>query len=123
MTGYKLRKHIAKALQSRSQAIRTALDSYNTAAHALTPPRQQLEWKQVIEYAFLADFDLLRDARQDISHRPWATPAGRLAMDLYYKISRAQEEVDRLDIEVRRVATYLRDEHHYLRYMEEKVRA
>jgi hypothetical protein len=123
MTGYKLRKHIAKALQSRSQAIRTALDSYNTAAHALTPPRQQLEWKQVIEYAFLADFDLLRDARQDISHRPWATPAGRLAMDLSYKISRAQEEVDRLDTEVRRVATYLRDEDHYLRYMEEKVRA
>lgn len=122
MTGYKLRKHIAKALQSRSQAIRTALDSYNTAARALTPPRQQLEWKQVIEYAFLADFDLLRDARQDISHHPWATPAGRLAMDLYYKISRAREEVDRLDIEVRRVATYLRDEHRYLRYMEDKVR-
>jgi hypothetical protein len=43
MTGYKLRKHIAKALQSRSQAILTALDSYNTAARALTPPRQQLE--------------------------------------------------------------------------------
>jgi len=34
---------------------------------------------------FLADFDLLRDARQDISQRPWATPAGRLAMDLYFK--------------------------------------
>jgi hypothetical protein len=123
MTGYKLRKHIAKALQSRSQAIRTALDNYNAAAIALVPPRQQLKWKQVIEYAFLADFDLLRDARQDISHHPWATPAGRLAMDLYYKILRAQEEVGRLDIEVRRVATYLHDEHRYLRYMEDKVRA
>ena len=52
------------------------LDSYNAAAHALTPPHQQLEWKDVIEYAFLADFDLLRNARQDISHRPWATPTG-----------------------------------------------
>ena len=122
ITGYKLRKHIAKALQTRSQAIRSALDTYNAAAHALTPPRQQLEWKEVIEYAFLADFDLLRDARQDISHRPWATPAGRLAMDLHFKISRAREEIDRLDVEVRRVATYLRDEDCYLRYMEDKVR-
>ena len=123
MTGYKLRKHIAKALQSRLQAIRSALDSYNTAAHALTPPRQQLEWKEVVEYAFLADFDLLRDTRQDISHHPWASPAGRLAMDLYYKIPRAQEEIDRLDTEVHRVATYLHDEDRYLRYMEDQVRA
>jgi len=119
--GYKLRKHIARALQSRSQAIRSALDSYNTAARALTPPRQQLEWKEVVEYAFLADFDLLRDARQDISHRPWATSAGCLAMDLYYKISRAQEEIDQLDVEVRRVATYIHDEDCYLDYMENKV--
>jgi hypothetical protein len=122
ITGYKLRKHIAKALQTRSQAIRSVLDSYNAAARALTPPRQQLEWKEVIEYAFLADFDLLRNARQDISHHPWATPASQLAMDLYYKILRAQEEIDRLDIEVCCVATYLRDKDCYLRYMEDKVR-
>ena len=81
-----------------------------------------MEWKEVIEYAFLADFDLLRDARQDISHRPWATPAGRLAMDLHLKISRAREEIDRLDVEVRHVATYLRDKDCYLHYMENKVR-
>jgi hypothetical protein len=121
ITGYKLRKHIAKALQSRSQAIRTALDRYNTAARALPIPRRQLEWKEVVEYAFLADFDLLRDARQDISHRPWATPAGRLAMDLYFKIQRAREEIDRLNIEVKRVATYIRDEKHYLRNAEKKA--
>ena len=123
ITGYKLRKHIAKALQSRSQAIRTALDRYNTAARALPIPRRQLEWKEVVEYAFLADFDLLRDARQDISHRTWATPAGRLAMDLYFKIRRAREEIDRLNIEVRRVATYIRDETHYLRNAEKHARS
>ena len=81
-----MRKHISKALQSRSQAIRTALDRYNSAAHLLPTPLCQLDWKEVVEYAFLADFDLLRDARQDISDRPWATAAGRLAMDLYFKI-------------------------------------
>jgi hypothetical protein len=122
-TGYKLRKHIAKALQSHSQAIRSALERYNTAAQALTPPRQQLKWKEVIKYAFLADFDLLHDARQDISHCPWAMPAGRLAMDLYYKISHVWEEMDWLNIEVCCVVTYLCDEDQYLRYMEEKTGA
>jgi hypothetical protein len=120
-TGYKMRKHIAKALQSRSQAIRSALEKYNSAARLLPSPRRQLDWKEVVEYAFLADFDLLRDARQDISHRPWATPAGRLAMDLYFKIARAHEEIMRLNVEIRRVATYIRDEDHFLLYSETKV--
>ena len=117
-----MRKHISKALQSRSQAIRSALDRYNAAARLLPTPRRQLDWKEVVEYAFLADFDLLRDARQDISDRPWATPAGRLAMDLYFKIERAREEITRLNVEIRRVATYIRDEDHFLRYWETQTR-
>lgn len=120
--GYAMRKHIGKALQARSPAIRTALERYNTAALALNPPRRTLQWKEVVEYAFLADFDLLRDARQDISQRIWATPAGRLAMDLHFKICRAKEEISRLNIEIRRVATYLRDEDRYLRICEDQIR-
>ncbi|KAJ7821992.1 hypothetical protein B0H14DRAFT_3471049 [Mycena olivaceomarginata] len=64
-TGYKMRKHIAKALQARSKA-------------------------QVVEYAFLADFDILRDTRAEIQSRPWTRPAYRLAMDRYFKILRAR---------------------------------
>ncbi|KII93196.1 hypothetical protein PLICRDRAFT_383096 [Plicaturopsis crispa FD-325 SS-3] len=121
-TGYALRKHIGKALQARSSAIRTALEKYNASAASLSPPRRTLEWKEVVEYAFLADFDLLRDTRQDISQRPWATPAGRLAMDMHFKMHRAEEEIQRLNIEIRRVATYLRDETSYLHACEEQVR-
>ena len=123
ITGYKLWKHITKALQTYSQAIWSVLDSYNTAAHALTPPCQQLEWKEVFEYTFLTNFDVLCNACQDISHRPWATPAGWLAMDLYYKISRAWKEINQLNVEVHCIATYLHNEDHYLRYMEDKVEA
>ena len=36
--GYKLRKHIATALRAPSQAIRNALDWYNTAASSVSPP-------------------------------------------------------------------------------------
>ena len=102
-----MRKHIANALKAHSRAIRTALDRYNTAATALVPPRQLLDWEQVVEYAFLSNFDLLRDTRQDIWSRPWAMPAARLAMDQSFKIRCAKEEIKWLNIEIRRFATYL----------------
>lgn len=115
-TGYKLRKHIGKALQTRSAAIRAALTQYNTAAKALG--RRTLEFDEVVEYAFLSDFDLLRDTRQDVSTRPWASPSARLAINTYFKLSRAEEEVIRLNVEIRRVVTYLVDEDRYLRACE-----
>jgi hypothetical protein len=120
--GYALRKHIAESLQKRSAAIRTALDHYNAAAKALRPPRATLKWDNVVEYAFLSDFDLLRDTRRDVQHCPWATPAGRLALDTHFKILRAHEEIDRLNIELRRMATHLRDEDVYLRSQEDSLK-
>ncbi|KAK0499109.1 hypothetical protein EDD18DRAFT_1308436 [Armillaria luteobubalina] len=120
-TGYKMRKHIGKALQARSKAIRTALAQYNTAAAALKPPRPPLQWERVIEYAFLSDFDLLRDVRRDMSGHKWATPAGRKAMDTYFKICRAREEIKRLNIEIRRVVTYMHVEDAYLQRCEKSI--
>ncbi|KAK0209944.1 hypothetical protein IW262DRAFT_1450714 [Armillaria fumosa] len=111
-TGYKMRKHIGKALKARSQAIRTALSQYNAAAAALSPPRPPLQWDRVVEYAFLADFDLLQD---------WATPAGRQAMDTYFKIHRVKEEIKHLNIEIRRVITYMRTEDAYLHQREAAI--
>ncbi|KAG2111904.1 uncharacterized protein F5147DRAFT_744601 [Suillus discolor] len=102
------------ALQVRSAAIRTALDKYNTAARALSPPRPALSWEEVIKYAFLADFNFLRDVWQDISQRPWSTPTGRLTMDTHFKMCHAREEIQCLNIEIRQLATYLHDESRYL---------
>ncbi|KAJ6605926.1 hypothetical protein B0H10DRAFT_2310689 [Mycena sp. CBHHK59/15] len=100
-SGYKMRKHMAVALESRSKAIKAALVRYNMAAAALPEPRPPLSWEEVVEYTFLADFDLLRDSnRVDPSQRPWALPAARLAMDNYFKICRAVEEIKRLNIEI-----------------------
>lgn len=36
--GYKMRKHIAQSLKTRSKAIQTAVSAYNEAAAALNPP-------------------------------------------------------------------------------------
>lgn len=64
----------------------------------------------VLEYSFLAEFDLLRESRVDIRDRPWAKPATRILIDNYYKWKHAEEEVRRLDVEVRRVRTWIRDD-------------
>ncbi|KAJ7143092.1 hypothetical protein C8R43DRAFT_954234 [Mycena crocata] len=121
-TGYKMRKHIAKALQSRSKAVRNAIDRYNTAATLLDPPMPQLSWEQVVEYAFLADFDILRDTRAEVRSRPWTRPAYRLAMDRFFKILRAKEEIKRLNMEIPRVITWIRDENRTLRRREAELR-
>ncbi|KAF8144514.1 hypothetical protein K438DRAFT_1910939 [Mycena galopus ATCC 62051] len=121
-TGYKLRKHIAKALQVRSKAVKLALERYNVAAAAMAPPKLQLSWAQVVEYAFLAEFDLLREGREDICAEPWALPAGRAALDQHYKMLRAEEEIDRLKVEIARLVTYMADEEEFLVYHEERLR-
>ncbi|KAJ3745615.1 hypothetical protein DFH05DRAFT_1610652 [Lentinula detonsa] len=119
-TGYKLRTHIANALKARSQAIRTAVTTYNDAAAELGRP--QLTWDQVIEYSFLSDFDLLRDARRDVRSELWSQPAGRLALDQYYKLLRAPEEILRLNKEIRSFITYIHEETAYIRLKAEEIR-
>ncbi|KAJ6600447.1 hypothetical protein DFH09DRAFT_901486 [Mycena vulgaris] len=121
-TGYKMRKHIAKALQARSKAVKNAIDRYNIAAVALDPPMPHLTWEQVVDYAFLADFDILRDTRAEIQSRPWTRPAYRLSMDRYFKILRAREEIKRLNVEIPRVVTWIRDENRVLRKKEAELR-
>lgn len=118
-----MRKHIAKALQAHSAAIKTALDWFNIAARALSSPRQTLKWEEVVEYAFLANFDLLCDSCDDVSQCPWAMPSVHQATNLYFKMCHAREEITQLNIEVRHLATYLCDEEHYLCKCQRQVEA
>ncbi|KAJ7260849.1 hypothetical protein B0H12DRAFT_1013808 [Mycena haematopus] len=103
-----------KSLQARSKALKTAIAKYNDAAEAMTPPRPHLTWEEVVENAFLGDFDLLRESRHDIRQEPWALPSGRAAMDQHYKLLRADEEIQRLNVEIRRFVTYMCDEEDFL---------
>lgn len=74
-----------------------------------------------MEYAHLSDFDLLHNAHQEIWHRPWATLAGHLVMDTHFKILRAHEEIDQLNVEICHIATYLQDEDYHLRNCKKTV--
>jgi hypothetical protein len=102
--------HITKALKARSHAIRTAILHYNQAAEALSPPRPTLDPKTVLDYVFLAEFDLLRDTRQDVQARPWARPPERLATVTYFKIQCSMEEKCRVEIEAQRLLTAIHEE-------------
>ncbi|KAJ6476529.1 hypothetical protein C8R47DRAFT_925939, partial [Mycena vitilis] len=78
------------------------------------PPRQTLIWEEVVDYTFLSDFDILRNPMANAEIRSWAIPAARELMDHYFKLEQAKEEIQRLDIEIRRVITYIRDEKEFL---------
>lgn len=119
-TGYQMRKHIAKALKSRCQAINTAVKRFNEAARAVG--REEVDYDEVIDFAFLAEFDLLRETRADVRNQPWACPSGRKAMDLWFKMERAKEEIQRINVQGRRLATYLRDRQVHLAARETAVR-
>jgi hypothetical protein len=105
-----LRGKIVQGLKNRSGAIHTAIETYNTTASQLIPPRDPVTWAEIMKIADLAEFDLLKDTRQQICKKPWAKPAVREAIRLYLKIKRAQEEITRLNIEITRLITFMRDE-------------
>ncbi|KAG2029491.1 hypothetical protein BDR03DRAFT_936832 [Suillus americanus] len=109
-TGYRMRTHIAKSLQTRCKAIQNAVKSYNTAALALDPPAPTLDWSKVSHYNFLEEFVLLRETRQDIHSKRWAEPVVREVMKQSLRIERAHEEIHRCNVESRRLHTSIIDE-------------
>ncbi|KAF8575614.1 hypothetical protein K439DRAFT_1369517 [Ramaria rubella] len=118
---YKLRVKIAQALKAWAGAIRTAIEKYNQAAEALPEPRSPLDVKDVLEYVSLGEFDLLRDSRHQLREQPWARPGERDALNIYFKILRSEEELERVCIEARRLHTYMIDEATYMRSILSKL--
>ena len=77
----------------------------------MDPPRSALTWESVVNAMDIADFDILKDTRQDIRMLEWAQPANREGMVMYFQIKRAKEEIIRLNVEIRRLLTFLYDDH------------
>ncbi|KAG7086817.1 hypothetical protein E1B28_002740 [Marasmius oreades] len=111
-----MRQHLSHALKSRSKAIENALERYNAAAAALG--RRQLKWKEVVDCTFLAEFDLLKDAREDVRDKPWAIPANRELATAFFKYARAEETLPRLHNEIKSLVTWMKEETEYLKGME-----
>ncbi|QRW15389.1 hypothetical protein RhiLY_14388 [Ceratobasidium sp. AG-Ba] len=109
-TGYKLRQKINKSIYRREKATHSALERYNIAARALDPPRPTLTFKELVECAYVADFDFLRYSEHGALDAEWALPIHRQCLASWHKLQRAKEEIERLNIEIRRVYTHMRDE-------------
>ncbi|KAH9847640.1 hypothetical protein C2E23DRAFT_729996, partial [Lenzites betulinus] len=109
-TGYRMRRNIAKNMQTRSRAIRNAIATYNAAAAALDPPRPKLEWDSISHYELLEEFELLSETRADIREKPWSQPAVRETLRLARRLARAREEIIQVHTEARRVHTHICDE-------------
>ncbi|KAF8447614.1 hypothetical protein L210DRAFT_3609890 [Boletus edulis BED1] len=107
LASYKMRKHISKALTRRSATIRAAIERYNKLAPRQKPPRPKLEYTEVIGYASLGDFALLKTSRSDILTKPWVVATNRELMMKYFKVLRSREEIDRLNVEVHRLAIWV----------------
>lgn len=119
--GYKLRMHIMKSLAVRSAAIKTALARYNKAAAELNPPSRPITWESIANVRILADFDLLRGSRRQVLTQEWAKPENRQRVEQWHRAQRAQEEIPRLNVEVRRVRTLIADESRNLPIMAAKI--
>lgn len=105
-----MRTHISNALQRRSTAIRNAVKAYNTAALALDPPRDTLDWSKVSHFTFLDQFNILQDTRHSVFDQPWAKPVIRSLMKQHHRIERAREEITHCNIGIRRLHTSVVDE-------------
>lgn len=119
-----MRSHIAKSLQTRSKAIKNALDAYNAAARSLNPPKPQLDWDRVTHFQFISDFPLLRclwHNREDISQKQWAGANIRECMRQYQKLKRAKEELVRCNVEVQRLHTSIHDEATLFKNIQERL--
>ena len=90
--GYKLRKHISKAIAKCSSAICIALERYNQLAPLQNPPRPILQFSDVASYSWLSDFDLLKFSSTDIMQSRGA----------YLPTVRSQTSTSRLFVHTRR---------------------
>ncbi|KAG2745458.1 hypothetical protein P692DRAFT_201653893, partial [Suillus brevipes Sb2] len=106
-TGYKMRKHISKAIARRSGAIRTALEKYNMLAPLQVPPRPTLDYTEVVGYASLGEFALLKYSRHDLLAKPWAVPESREMAAKFFKVLRSHEELTRLNVEICRLSAWV----------------
>ncbi|KAG1846291.1 hypothetical protein F4604DRAFT_1884181 [Suillus subluteus] len=106
-TGYKMCKYISKAITQRSSAIHTALDRYNKLAPLQVPPQPILDYAEVIGYAALGEFTLLKHSRHNLLTRPWATPENHEMAAKFFKVLHSHEEITCLNIEIGRLHAWM----------------
>ena len=108
-------------MQRRSDTVKKAIKRYNTQAALLVPPVPPITWEEIAEYAFVGEFDILRITRSDIREENWTKKPYRDATMKYYKLCRAREEIERLNMEVGRLRSFIREETEHTKHVIEEL--
>lgn len=116
-----MRVQLAKSLQTRSRAIRNAVDKYNKAAQTLG--HDTVQWEEISRWSFLEEFGLLRATPEDIASKEWTQASKRLALQQFRRTARAKEEIARCNVETRRLHTSILDEDEDMVRIEANLRA
>ncbi|KAJ3005952.1 hypothetical protein NUW54_g4120 [Trametes sanguinea] len=106
-TGYKMRASVWKGLKARTKAIRTALKRYNKLTANMQPPAPPLYWKDVVNYTFVSEFELLRSAYShgDVLSAPWTVPHNHEISAKFFKMLSEQDKLPHLNSEISRLHT------------------
>ncbi|KAI6012336.1 hypothetical protein EDC04DRAFT_2870900 [Pisolithus marmoratus] len=88
-TGYKLHQQISKAITQ-----------YNFQAGRLDPPQPPISWKDITQYSFLGEFNLLQHVQDDIQECMCIKPAVCEATTKFFKLCCAKEEITKLNVEM-----------------------
>lgn len=84
----------------------------------MDPLAPVLQWKQLMEYSFISEFELLKHAHShhNISAKPWAAPLNCEMALKFHKIKRVHEEIHRINYEAPQLCTFIRDKHQLFTY-------
>ncbi|KAG1772867.1 hypothetical protein EV702DRAFT_976415, partial [Suillus placidus] len=93
-----------------SGAIRTALEKYNNLAPLQVPPRPTLDYVDIIGYASLGEFELLKYSHHNVMTKPWTVPENREMAVKFFKVLRSHEEIIRLNVEIGRLGAWIQFE-------------
>jgi hypothetical protein len=85
------------------------------------PPWEVIEYSEVASYAWLGEFDLLKNSHHCILEKPWASKGNREIANNFFKIQCAREEIWRLNVEVAWLSAWVDDEDAHLKSMFESL--
>ncbi|KAI6006140.1 hypothetical protein EDC04DRAFT_2550530, partial [Pisolithus marmoratus] len=91
-------------------AVQNALERYNKLAMKQSPPQPMLQYSDVLSYTTLGDFDLLKHSWHAILARLWSNTMHHQMAIKYFKLLRAHEEINWLNVEVRQLQAWVDNE-------------
>jgi len=95
----------------RNPTSTAGLQHGSPCTQVVNPPCPKLTWAQIVEYTTIAEFELLcMGAQEDIHNLEWANARNHEATICHLKLLCAQKEITRLNVEIKRLATWLVDE-------------